>query len=75
MRALSSRHGSCLGHVAVLNVMLAAAALGPDWAAGGPRIPTPDSRVSAWIIPTNEERMIAEHTLALWREPAAPRPA
>jgi acetate kinase len=33
--------------------------------AGGPRISTPDSRVSAWVIPTDEERMIAEHTLAL----------
>ncbi len=42
--------------------------------AGGPRISTPDSRVSAWVIPTDEERMIAEHTLAVWREPAAPRP-
>jgi acetate kinase len=31
--------------------------------AGGPRISTPDSRVSAWVIPTDEERMIAEHTL------------
>jgi acetate kinase len=33
--------------------------------AGGPRISTPDSRVSAWVIPTDEERMIAEHTLAV----------
>jgi acetate kinase len=31
--------------------------------AGGPRISTPDSRVSVWVIPTDEERMIAEHTL------------
>ena len=31
--------------------------------AGGPRISTPASRVSAWVIPTDEERMIAEHTL------------
>lgn len=32
---------------------------------GGPRISTPGSRVSAWVIPTDEERMIAEHTLAV----------
>lgn len=36
--------------------------------AGGPRISTPDSKVSAWVIPTDEERMIAEHTLKVWRE-------
>jgi acetate kinase len=41
--------------------------------AGGPRISTPDSRVSAWVIPTDEERMIAEHTVALWRQGSAPR--
>ncbi|MGZ8264906.1 MAG: acetate/propionate family kinase [Burkholderiales bacterium] len=29
---------------------------------GGPRISTSDSRVSAWVIPTNEELMIARHT-------------
>jgi acetate kinase len=28
----------------------------------GPRISTPDSPVSAWVIPTNEELMIARHT-------------
>jgi acetate kinase len=28
----------------------------------GPRISTPSSRVSAWVIPTNEELMIARHT-------------
>jgi acetate kinase len=33
----------------------------------GPRISTPDSRVSVWVIPTNEELMIAQHTLALVR--------
>jgi acetate kinase len=27
----------------------------------GPRISRPDSRVSAWVIPTDEERMIARH--------------
>jgi acetate kinase len=37
--------------------------------AGGPRISTPDSRVSVWVIPTNEELMIAQHTLALVRPP------
>src|SRR5262245_14763022 len=31
-------------------------------AAGGPRISAPSSRVSAWVIPTNEELMIARHT-------------
>ena len=31
----------------------------------GPRISTDDSRVSVWVIPTNEELMIAEYTLAL----------
>jgi acetate kinase len=41
--------------------------------AGGPRISTPESRVSAWVIPTDEERMIAEHTLAVWRQGSAPR--
>jgi acetate kinase len=29
---------------------------------GGPCISSPDSRVSAWVIPTNEELMIARHT-------------
>ena len=31
-------------------------------AAGGPRITGADSPVSAWVIPTDEERMIAIHT-------------
>ena len=31
---------------------------------GGPRITTEDSAVSAWVIPTNEELMIARHTCA-----------
>ena len=35
--------------------------------AGGPRISTKDSRVSAWVIPTDEERMIAEHALDVVR--------
>jgi acetate kinase len=34
-------------------------------AARGPRISTPQSRVSAWVIPTNEEVMIARHTRSL----------
>jgi acetate kinase len=33
--------------------------------AGGPRISTRGSRVSAWAIPTDEELMIGRHTLAL----------
>ena len=35
--------------------------------AGGPRISADGSRVSAWVIPTDEERMIATHTVKLWR--------
>lgn len=34
-------------------------------AGNGPRISTPASKVSAWVIPTNEELMIARHTRAL----------
>jgi acetate kinase len=30
--------------------------------AGGPRISRPDSKVSVWVIPTNEELMIAQHS-------------
>jgi acetate kinase len=33
----------------------------------GPRISAPDSGVSVWVIPTDEELMIAQHTLALVR--------
>jgi acetate kinase len=36
-------------------------------AANGPRISTQDSAVSVWVIPTNEELMIAQHTLAIVR--------
>jgi acetate kinase len=32
---------------------------------GGPRISEPGSRASVWVIATNEELMIARHTLAL----------
>jgi acetate kinase len=39
---------------------------------GGPRISRPGSRVSAWVIPTNEELMIAMHTRSvLGRDVAA----
>ncbi|MGB4911979.1 MAG: acetate/propionate family kinase [Candidatus Dechloromonas phosphoritropha] len=34
-------------------------------AAGGPRLSTAGSRVAAWVIPTNEELMIARHTRRL----------
>jgi acetate kinase len=33
--------------------------------AGGPRLSTASSRVAVWVIPTNEELMIARHTRAL----------
>jgi len=46
-----------------LGVELAAAANG----GGGPRISTPGSRVSAWVVPTNEEVMIARHTQRVLR--------
>jgi acetate kinase len=31
----------------------------------GPLISTPQSAVAAWVIPTNEELMIARHTFAV----------
>jgi acetate kinase len=34
-------------------------------AANSARISTPDSSASVWVIPTNEELMIAQHTLAM----------
>jgi len=34
-------------------------------AAGGPRISTEESRTAAWVVPTNEELMIARHTRRL----------
>jgi acetate kinase len=37
-------------------------------ASDGPRISTSDSGVSVWVIPTNEELMIAQHTLAFIRQ-------
>jgi len=43
---------------------------------GGPRISMEGSRVTAWVIPTNEELMIARHTQSLIAGPAAvSRPA
>ncbi len=36
-------------------------------ASNGPRISAADSATSVWVIPTNEELMIAQHTLALVR--------
>lgn len=33
--------------------------------ADGPRISSAASKVSAWVVPTDEKRMIARHTLAL----------
>ena len=38
---------------------------------GGPRISTPGSRVVAWVIPTNEELVIATQTRALVSNPKA----
>jgi acetate kinase len=51
-------------------VCQAAAWLGADLdpaanAAGGPRISTAESRVAVWVIPTNEELMIARQTRRL----------
>jgi acetate kinase len=40
--------------------------------AGGPRISTAGSKVAAYAIPTDEELMIARHTLAVLRECQAP---
>jgi acetate kinase len=36
-------------------------------ALGGPRITLPASRVVAWVAPTNEETMIARHTIRVLR--------
>jgi acetate kinase len=37
----------------------------PANAAGGPRISTADSAVSAWVVPTDENLMVAQHTRRL----------
>lgn len=52
---------SIVGHAAWLGAELDAAAN----AAGAPLISTPGSRVSLHIIPTDEELMIARHTIRL----------
>ena len=49
------------GHCAWLGLTLDEAAN----AAHGPRISAPGSGIEAWVIPTDEERMIARHTIAL----------
>jgi acetate kinase len=36
-------------------------------ARNGPRLTTTDSEVAAWVIPTNEELMIARHTRRVLR--------
>jgi acetate kinase len=51
------RHGVCRA-AAWLGLKLDEAAN----SAGTGRISTPDSRVSAWVVPTDEELMIARHT-------------
>jgi acetate kinase len=56
------RHRICEG-LAWLGLALDPAAN----AAGKPRITAAESRVSAWIIPTDEEKMIALHTLDLMK--------
>jgi len=43
-------------------------------AAGGPCITTAASRVSAWVIPTDEEGMIARHTLDVLNRGTDPQP-
>jgi acetate kinase len=48
-------------HAAWLGIELHPAANQAD----GPRISSQTSKVSAWVVPTDEERMIARHTLAL----------
>jgi acetate kinase len=59
-RAAPVRAAVCR-HAAWLGVELDAAAN----EAGGPRIGAASARVGAWVIPTNEELMIARHTHAL----------
>jgi acetate kinase len=50
-------------HAAWLGVALDAAAN----ARGGPRISAEGSAVAVWVVPTDEELMIARHTLAIAR--------
>jgi len=42
-------------------------------AAGRPRVSRPGSAVSAWVIPTDEEQMIARHTGVLLDRPGSAR--
>ena len=56
--------GALCGKLAWLGVKLDAQAN----ASGGPRISTRDSSVSVWVIPTDEELMIAQNTLAIVRK-------
>jgi acetate kinase len=60
--AVEVRERIC-SRIAWLGIELDAAAN----AAHGPRISTPGSPVSAWVIPTNEEAVIARQALALVR--------
>jgi acetate kinase len=39
---------------------------------GEGRITTPSSAISVWVIPTNEEQMIARHTVETLKAPAHP---
>ncbi|HEU0061521.1 MAG TPA: acetate/propionate family kinase [Hyphomicrobiaceae bacterium] len=43
-------------------------------ASGGPLISQPGSGVPCYVIPTDEELMIARHTLRVWQQQASPRP-
>jgi hypothetical protein len=43
-------------------------------ASSHPCITTPGSRVHAFVIPTNEEAVVARHALALSRAPGAYQP-
>jgi acetate kinase len=43
-------------------------------ARGGPLISSPASQVSVWVIPTDEEQMIARHTVAIVRAANAAMP-
>src|SRR5205807_1153845 len=61
-RAVAIREAACR-QAAWLGVELDPAAN----ARHGPRISTAESPVAAWVIPTNEELMIATHTLGLLR--------
>jgi acetate kinase len=65
--AANIRHRVCEG-AAWLGIEIDSAAN----AVGGPRLTHPTSRVSAWMIPTDEDLMIARQGLSLWlRTPKA----